>query len=599
MDYKEKMMPKKSLWKLLAVVVLVLALLAWQVFIPFFQMEDANWLMATGEYENAAQAYSELSGSLAFGAQAREKHALAKRKAAEKAVEKKDFERAEDLYLSLNDGKMVTEVQMAAAAYYLETGLYEKAAKKYERAGDAENAGKAWTRYGDSLVDGKEYEKAVDAYTKGGNGENEEKIRAAQIAWADDCLANNRLDEAAEHYLQAGMEQKAREIVMKKAEQMISSKEVDGIIDVLKPYKGKDIVDLLFRAMALEVTDTGSSNAAASARTYGESILNTEMQLYYCRLLLDKGFDLKQVYPDGVEVDMDLAKYQFYNDWEQDSIPDASKVIIFTRTEGIPELKTLHFGASAELEKEMKEETEKRKGRDYGYTIKLRTDIMMDLNSDQQAWNLDECTAYIVLEEGYYPSGYISIRTGRESALTGLKDYSSILGTGYTSLLNSSSTTYQMLNHYASFGMVSVYDKRDMTKGTIINHYIHHPIASNAVIGNNYEDAGIDLNSLDIEEIQNALKDKESEESKEILAKYDEKDVEFVEKNGWGDYVVFPDKDENGNQRNVRGTSDNVRTWFVPKYFIANPEENWITSQINGDLLSYLKILRVLSESGK
>ena len=596
MSYNKENKGRKSGWGFITVVVLVLVLLGSQVFVPFFRMKGADSQMADGRYEEAAETYSGLRNSPFFGSQAKEKYRAVMRLAAEKAVEDKDFDKAESIYLDLDEKERVKDVRLVAAAYYSDTGLYEKAAGIYEKAGETEKAKSTWNQYGDSLLESKEFEKAVFAYA---NGENEEKIRAARIAWADDCFANNRLDEAAEHYLQAGMEQKAQEIVMKKAEQMIGSKEVDGIIDMLRPYKGRDIVDLLFRAMSLEMTDTGSSNAAASARTYGESIRDTDMQLYYCQLLLDKGFDLKQVYPDGVEVDMDLAKYQFYNDWEQDSIPDASKVIIFTRTEEIPELAPLRFGASADLDKELAKEENKRKENDYGYTVRLRPEIMVDLDGDQQIWDLDECTAYAVLEEGYFPAGYISIRTGRESALTGLKDYSSLQVTGLASLLNSSSTTYRMFCYYASFGMVSIYDKRDMSKGTIIDHYIHQPIAVNAVSGNNYEDWGVDLNSLDIEEIQKALKDKESEESKEILAKYDSKDVEFVEKNGWGDYVLFPDKDENGKQKNVRGETDTVSTWFVPKYFLAMPEENWTESQISGDLLSYLKILRVLSESGK
>lgn len=597
MNYNEGNVQRKPFrWKLIIVATLVLILLASRFVIPFFMMQGADKLMTDGKYEEAAEAYSKLRNNSSYGSQAKEKYGEAMKKAGEKAIEEKNFDKAESIYLDLNEKETVKNVRLMAAAYYSDTGLYEKAAGIYEKAGETEKAQSTWNQYGDSLLESKQFEEAISAYTR---GENENKIRAAQMAWADDCLANNRLDEAAEHYLQADMEQKAREIMVKKAEQMIGSKEVDGIIDVLKPFRGKDIVDLLFRAMSLEITNAGSSNAVASARTYGEAIRNTEMQLYYCRLLMNKGFDLKQVYPGGVEVDMDLAKYQFYNDWDQNSLPNASKVIIFTRTEGIPELTPLRFGGSADLEKEFAKEENKRQESDYGYTVRLRPDIMVDLGDDQQVWDLDECTAYAVLEEGYYPSGYISIRTGRDTASTGLKDYSSVLGTSYTSLLNRSSTTYQMLCHYASFGMVAIYDKQDMSRGTIINHYINHPVAVNAVIGNNYEDAGIDLNNLDIEEIQNALKDKESEESKEILAKYDSKDVEFVEKNGWGDYVLFPDKDESGNQSNIRGTSSNVKTWFIPKYFIASPEENWTASQVNEELLSYLQICGMLSSSGK
>lgn len=576
--------------KRLFFLLLIAVLAAYYIGVPYYQLTKAEQLLLRGEYENAAEIYSKYERYLIWNTKAKEGYHSAMENVAEKAVTDHDYDRAIDVFRDIGENDKAKEAQEEAAEYYFEKGDYQRAALLYEDIGNGIRTSVAWNKYGDALLESKEYEQAIDAYTQ---AQNDNKVQSAHLIWAEDLMEKKLYEEASQHYILAGRGDIAREIMVAEAERMISVGETDRIIEMLKPYKGTDIAELLLQAQRISYDDVKSEEAITSARKYGETIADPDMQLYYCRRLYESGYDLIKIYPDGVSVDMNLARYQIYNsdDSLEDEIPDYSKVIVFSRKEKTPDLAvetSLTVGSDGSS---VDQRLDSRKRGDYEYSVKLHPELMLELLDDNQAWSLESCTSYVIMDEGYIPIGYISIRNidlvEYESLISPLKSLST-----YSSLApllaKNYGTTYKVLYYYAAYGAITVYDKKNPDLFENYDAYVDRPVAANAVVGNMLSELGVDLTGLQIEEIQAALNDKDSEESQEILGKYDPKEIELVEQNGWGDYILLPEKDELGNQNNFKGTSLNLSSWNVPKYMLGMPNETWIQEQLEDGAMTSL-----------
>ncbi len=159
-----------------------------------------------------------------------------------------------------------------------------------------------------------------------------------------------------------------------------------------------------------------SDSAYKRAKLYGEFIRDVDTQLIYCALLKKEGYDIAKVYPDGVEVDIDLRQYQpgLYSDPVRDLLEgsptgqvfDASKVLIFSREDADqPELTWTDTVDPARVELDTQKMRGLRYESDYGYTVKLRVDLMQNEQlSDRYARSLTECKAYVILDRGYWKS---------------------------------------------------------------------------------------------------------------------------------------------------------------------------------------------------
>lgn len=572
---------KRGKWLFLLLAALVLAV--YFIGIPYYRLSEADKLSADGKIQDAAELYSKYRNHFVWKEKATEGYIAVKTELAASAVAEQDYDQAIEIYRELGNEEKAKELQAQSADFLYERGEYEKAAILYGELGNTVRAHMSWSKYGDKLLQSGKYEEAITAFT---NAQNENKIQNSHFTWAE-SLANAELfDEAAEHYIQAGRGDKAREIMIEKSKQMIINGDPEGIIDVLKPYKGQDVAELLFQAQKVGFDSPDNEDAIHSARKYGESISDPEMLLYYCYKLHENSYDLKKVFSTGVPVKMDLAQYQIYNpnDENDPGEPDYSKIIVFSRQDAMPDLTIKSTTRSADVDSASNDNWEKRLNGQYDYSVKLHPELMADLLDGQQAWNIDDCTAYIILDEGYLPLGSISIRTTTTSS------------SRYGALSSVGSTSYKILYYYAAYSSITVYDKTYPQRFANYDVYIDYPLAASAVVGNAYSDTGIDLTGLQLEEIQGALNDKDSEESQKILAKYDKKTIEFVEQNGWGDYILIPDRDDHGEQKNFKGTSSNITSWNIPQYMLGHKNDAWITEKIDDGAMSSLSLYFLLSD---
>ena len=569
-------------WVVLLLVLLVLA--AFYAVIPYGNLQEAEKLQAEERYEDATALYSKYRSHLIWKGKATEGYISSKTGIAEKAVVECDYDQAIEVYRELGNSEKMKEVQEKAAAYHYGKGAYQKAATLYEEVNQTLPARVAWSKYGDTLMESYEFEQAIEAYT---NAKNENKLQSAQLSWAERLAEDHQFEEAAEHYILGGRGDKAREIMIAKAEQMIADGDTEGIIKALEPYKGIDVAELLFQAQKVGIDDIQSEDAVNSARRYGDSMTDLEMLLYYCRRLYENQYDLKKIFPEGIAIEMDLAQYQIYNfESDDDSTdPDYSGIIVFSREDAVPDLERKFTFYSNEASSAVDDKMKEKLNGGYDYSVKLRPELMIDLFSENQAWSLDDCTAYVILDEGFLPYGAISIRT--TSASSGSKNSSTLSSwqSGY----------YEIFYYYLAYSAITVYDRNHSQRFKNYDTYMDPPIAANAVVGNSYSDSGIDLTGLQVEEIQKALEDRNSEESKSVLEKYDSQVIEFVEQNGWGDYILMPDRDENGNQKNIKGTSRNISSWNISKYMVGQRDETWITRELDDGAMASLALYFLFS----
>lgn len=572
---------KNPHWMRIALVFVLLVFTFVSVGLPYNQLLKADKLRLEGKDSEAAELYSKYKDHTIWKTKATEGYASAMTEIAEAAIADHDYEYAIEVYRELGNHDRAKEVQLESAEYFYAKGEYQTAAVLFGELGDSSRANEAWNQYGDALLDSKEFEQAINAYT---NAENDNKVKDVHLAWAEDLVANHLLIEALEHFTQADREEEAREIMMAKAEQMIADADTDNALELLISFKGTDVAELLFRAQQVGIEDINSQDAINNARKYGELVNDFETQLYYCKKLYQNNYDLKKIYPDGVFIDINLGQYQFFNSPDEDDSrePDYSGVIVLSREDKVPDLEVQSTIFSSLSSLASDDQLMSRLKGNYLYDVKLRPELMADLFDINQAWDLESCTAFVILDEGYLPMGHISIRTTTSSK------YGST-----TPLLGS--TIYRTLIYYAAYGAITVYDRNHPEVMINYDAYIDYPVAANAVIGNSYSDSGIDLTGLQVEEIQQALNDRDSEASQAVLDQYDSKTIAFVEQNGWGDYILLPDKDENGEQSNFKGTADNMTIWNVPRYMLGYQNDTWMKEHLDSDAMSDLAIYFLFS----
>lgn len=575
-DIAEKMPSRNNetscLIPLLRIVVFILLL--WLVGLPYFILKDADRLVANEKFEEASEIYAKHKDNLIWGRSANEKYSNALTLAADNAVLEKDYYHAIEICRVIGDVDKTREVQTEAAEYFYANEEYEKAANLYEELGESDHAKMAWRSLGSMLLNNKEYENAIDAYDK---ANDTDKVKSIHYVWAQDLIKDKQFDNAVEHLSKAGRRDKIRETILLKADYMIKEEDVGEILDDLKPYTGKDVAELLFRAQQVGIEDVNSDDAVDAAREYGESITDADTQLHYSWLLYSNNYDLNRVYPDGVVVNQNLGAYQIYNDYEggKTDEPDYSRVVVFSRQESVPTLRVKKTYSQERVETALDDEMLEKKNGKYECMVKLHPELIIDFPEAKQAWEMDNCTAFVVLDDGYLPLGGITIRT-------------MIVDKSGKSFGQINNTSYGICMSYAAYGAITVYDKKDPDLFRNYDSYYNVPLVADSVIGNSYSDAGIDLTGLQIEEIQNALRDKTSAESQNILKQYDAKVIEFVEANGWGDYILIPDKDEEGNPKNYKGTADNVSSWNISKYMVGQRNDNWIKDTLNDGALKNL-----------
>ncbi|MBQ3079991.1 MAG: hypothetical protein IJC48_08360 [Clostridia bacterium] len=581
----KKMNPavKKSLIALVLVLAVVLALFT----VSSIRIGQANKLFKAGDYEAAAAKYDDMKGNWFYKGKAADKWAESYGKAAEKAIEDKNFDRAIEIYTDIGAKEEVKNARSAYADYAKETGDYEKAAVEYGKAGLNDESYEMYMLYAEKCVEEGDYANAVETYKK---YNEQEKIVNVRTLWAEKLYAEKDYDGASEQYKLMGDTDKAIEVLCDQAEYLIGEGENEEAVNAFSNImtlcsetgneeEAEKAVGLIYTAVKEASAENSGQELETALAGFGKSIRNLDMQLMYCAAMSADGIDLNLVYPDGVEVDQDLKAYQMLDiaNAEYTGALDTSKMLIFTRTEKEPKTSSHRTKTMTEANALSDTLNAKKKTDEYSYTVKLEPALMLRLAEDMRAESFDECTSFILVEKGYLAGGSINEKS---------------TSSGYGSFTN---TSYTSFPEYIAFETISVYDKNDPAVGIIMDGYENAPRMAHAISGNAYSDTNVGLAPEQIEEIQNALSDSESESAKAILAKYTQKQIDFVAQNGWGNYLLVYYYDENGNNVEYKANTNNIDMWNTPFFMVAEHNEEWFTDSMIDETIFYLDFLVMFS----
>ena len=352
----------------------------------------------------------------------------------------------------------------------------------------------------------------------------------------------------------------AYEKVMDKALEEALLLELDTTASLLKGHKGKAVasamVSLLKAANEIEAdndtaedetgisaedtekkkdSETSSSDSSEKSKIsdsmykraakYGAYIRDVDTQLVFCSLLKKEGYEIAKVYPEGVEVDFDLHAYQpaLWKDWQSgvgksNKTLNPSKLLIFQREDvNKPELTWCVTEDSTKWDSDYETMENLRYQNDYKYTVKLRADLMQNEKlADRFAQNTEECTAYIILDKGYWVYSNIGFtQTTRNNSQTTVTHH---YGFGYT-----------------AFETIAVYSAEDPTASSARYRYINYPI----------------------------VKDK-------TYAFNDTDHLTYTFK--------YTDKDKIEHEETYLADANNL--WNVERFMIAQFEENWLDEYI-------------------
>ncbi|MCR4621695.1 MAG: hypothetical protein K5663_06395 [Clostridiales bacterium] len=470
---------KKVITIILLIVVLCLAVN--YIGFPWYQIEQADKYMYQGEHSKTEDVLITYINHFFWGKKARA--------------------RLMDLYT-------------LEAAKSMEAKDYEAAAIAYQKLNDENNAKKAWLALGDTSMSQSDFEKAVKGYSNAGA---QSLLSEAYSKWGDQMLSLQNYKDAVRYYQLADDTSKIRTAKLDEAYYLINNNKPSEVIRIVKGYNGKDIAEIVFNAFQCEAQLMQENSEAddtpqelhtkiiALAAKYGESIKDIDTQLAFCNLLKDNGHSLKEVYPDGVEVDYSISNYQVYEPEEIDysaaygittskvakSLLDmlkktntdnssSNKILCFSRIENKPIISDngIEYGkyknsTTGELENPLAYvDSDRWVATDY-YTVKLLPGIMESLNPSLRAKSLSECGKFLIIDKGYMPMGHVTI--------TNTKTYNSNYSSSNKGI---TSTSYKAYIYYSAYESIALYNKNNPKDRFIFDGYENAAKLADSTINN-------------------------------------------------------------------------------------------------------------------
>lgn len=570
---------KKRLILIIAAIAVVFV--GFFIIAPYSKLHSANELFNEGEYEQAEEVYASLSKSLLFGEQADMGQKNCQYRMADGALDNKDYETAIALFSELNESDKVRNIRMLWADELCTAGEYKQAADMFETLGENQKAKEVWEIYAEECLAANKYEDALKVYEK---LQYAEKCKNTHLLWAEYLLADGSFLDAAEQFQISGDEEGALNAICLQAEYLIQARREQEVPEQLRGYSGDRIAQCIFDAALSTAKSNTNRSFGEVAGEYGSYVTDVNTQLYYCNLLRAEGIDLQSVYPDGVIVDVDLAKYQIFDYLVSDETNtvalDCSKILVFSREEQKPTLSKLSFQNEEESVGCLDAEAEKRKSEDYPYTVRLEPALMESVIAELWAESYEECTSIVLLEKGYYPYGGLSIKSTEFSSL------------GYNYELTKGYKVYPSYIAYESIGVFSTSDPQNVT---LYDLYYDEALIDNSVVGNSYLDANLKLSEEEIAEIMYVLEDTSIEVAKLLLKeKYPEETVEFVADNSWGNYVYIPEEEGAKVAGNVYSADDEAE-WYTDKYMLGVHDEKWLEEQKADGFMDYIMLYMLYS----
>ena len=550
--------------------IMLLAAIAYFIAWPWYQIDSTDGMFFAGDFDQGRNILNKYTSNIIWSAKA-----------------KKEYK--ESLIL---EGSM----QMANKEYLA-------AVDTYRELFDEENEYKAWMGLAEQSIAIGDYEQAVQAYDY---ANEPQLIMASYEAWGDAYMESFDYEDAIICYNSAQKPEKAKDTAIKYAESVLSENP-RKVIGILNGFTGDEIADLMYEALSHEVAtnvfDTmplfmrsNTEDKNKIAETYGAAITDVDTQLTFCRLLEKGGYSLKSVYPNGVLVNINLSDFQIYDYDENAWKIHTNKMICFSRIEEKPKLEaragsnstydipsSLIYNPDNTYSKEDPVGTEKynRKTSSDYYTVRLHPEYMEKLKDTLRADSLKECDLFLLIEKGYLPTGLITIRTTTTTANSYYQ---------YSPYNTTKKTTYSYYPYYSAYESVCLYDRRCVGDIDILLAYENEPKLSNCVIGNAYEDAGVDMSTVDIDKIMKALENSDLPTNVQYLATVDPKIIEIVSATNdeYGDYIIVPDKNEIGESVNYKGTTRDIKGWYNEKYALGMFENNWLDEAQMQEVISYI-----------
>lgn len=553
---------------------LVLAFLAVFVAWPYLQLLTADDALQKGSLLEALEMYEQLDENLFFGDRALEGIQTVTKLRAEEALEAGDFDTVLSLSSQLIDTRAANKLRRTVADRHMEAGAYRQAAELYDKLNEDDLEKNAWRAYGDESLKAGQYTTAVEAYERIGDPE---ATRNAQILFADDLHERGLYTDAEFLYKELQMPEKAKASALCYGQELISNGQEENAVTHISAYTGNDVAEMACQAATAYAARSGEA-AEVSAQRMGSNLRHLETQIAFCNLLRNEGLDLSVVYPEGVAVDVDLAAYSFANKGDSEETPDWSKMLIFHRVDEMPELRSHTNYSMTEIENHMEALSDRANPLGVKSTVFYRPDLMEMMSEDLRAASMDECTSIILFEKGYHTSVHITMRTSRRSSYYAVN----------------STSSYTVYPSYLAYEALTLIDKADPSMALIYEGYAERPLVYNAIIGDRYADAQIDITPEQIAEIQEVSDNGDEAAKAELIEKYGQEIIDFVSRTGWGTYMFIPDPDTNGN---IVGTDDNVHTWFVPKYMIAkHTQDMWMQSMIDDKAIAKLLLYLYMAQ---
>lgn len=329
----------------------------------------------------------------------------------------------------------------------------------------------------EALADGK-YEEAISAYEKAMLGSlsttAEEKRKEALEAWGMNLAQEGQFELAVEKIESLQDEETTQSIYILWSDSLIEKGHFDEAIEKLlllpeNEWRNTRIAEIRIMQANRQVAKIQEHDATQDkdymlARMLGASLTGIDAQLLYCNALFNDGYDMKQLYPDGVEiVDLPIAQYQIdeINSDDTNEQPlDATKMLVISRVEADYEDSNTY---KPKLTPHNRHDEEV-------YTVKLLPEYMYDIDPEKIPQTLEEVTCVVIADNTYIQSGSISHNTVK------------------TSYGSSRVTNTEEYPYYAAVSSLVAYSKDHPDVGQIMISNVEEPKCSDDAWFNTFKD---------------------------------------------------------------------------------------------------------------
>ncbi|MBR2765831.1 MAG: hypothetical protein IKE03_07615, partial [Blautia sp.] len=223
------------------------------------------------------------------------------------------------IILSIRNLSGYFESPVKNAEKALSAGKYEEAARLYlsQPYSDEikENLDLALDGWAAQLTENKETEKVTELLDQ---IEDEELKESCFMEMAANMLKQDRYDLAKIFYARAGAEDAYTINMEQLLDQKIKDEDYAGSIKVLENIPKTAEREQLIKDLWKDYAEEQASQVIASdkdstsvnydfARSLGEKLDNVDAQLLFCHRLEDHGYSMKELYPSGVKIKIDLS----------------------------------------------------------------------------------------------------------------------------------------------------------------------------------------------------------------------------------------------------------------------------------------------------